>query len=222
MQYLAYSAVVLIICLVAMRMFKPQIASLIDRTKKIGPTGLDASGIASQQLAVKSDSTVTEDLVLEQLPSESKSFEEFQKNMAPFRFPTMIRKAEELKSNLDLESLSADQLKEIATQVGAFLLMASEFENIYTLIVGSQINTLHDLNTVYAIGRPIATVKAFYDKAFAAAPEAYQAFSFEQWLHFLQSNNLIAVESGIAKISDEGRDFLRYLIQTGKPLNKAY
>ena len=222
MQYIAYSVVVLIICLVAMRMFKPQIASLIDRTKKIGPTGLDASGIASQQIAVTSEKAPSDDLILEQLPSDSKSFEEFQKNMAPFRFPTMIRKAEELRSNLDLESLSADQLKGIATDVGAFLLMAAEFENIYTLIVGSQIRAVHDLNTVYAIGRPIPSVKAFYDNAFAAAPEAYQAFSFEQWLHFLQNNNLIAIENGIAKISDEGRDFLRYLIQVGKPLNKAY
>jgi hypothetical protein len=215
----AYPIVIFVISVIFMLIFRRPIATLIDRTKKIGPTGLDASGLASQQLAVE-----TQQAQVEEKPSETKSktYEEFQTYMAPFRFPSMTRRAEELKTNLDFGSLTQDQLREMAVDLGAFFLMAGEFENIYTLIFGSQISALHDLNTVYVVGRPLTVIKLFYDRAAAVSPSEYQNFPFDQWLGFLQRNNLIIVpENVIAKISEDGRDFLRYLIQIGKPLNKG-
>ena len=219
-QYLAYPLVLLIVSLVFMLMFKRQLGSTIERIHKIGPTGFEAVA-PSQQIAVESITTDHHPNALH--PATPNSFKEFQTAMAHYSFATATRKEREFKSSADIDSMTNDQLKAIMTQVAGLLMMAYEFENTYNLIFGSQIRLLQDLNSVFGIGRPMEFVRGFYDSVLTATPNAFENFPFEQWLEFLRGRELIVADSTtIVRLTEEGRDFLRYMVQIGKSPTKPF
>jgi hypothetical protein len=214
MEAFAYPGVVLILGLVAMFMFKRPLANLLGRAHKLSLTGLEAS-VSPQQTAIESTARSAK--------AATNTFDDFQQAMNQFRFPTAARKVEEFKRQVDLESISREQLITMVTDSAAMIMVAIDFENIYNLIFGSQLTLLSDLNTVFAAGRPIARARAFYDRAAAESSEIYESFPFEQWCGFLRQSRLITLEQGgIIKITEEGRDFLRYIVQVGKPAMKSF
>jgi hypothetical protein len=215
---LAYPLVVLILGLVGMVLFKRPLSNLINRSHKLGLGGLEASASPPQQMTAESSSTITA------VEAGTKTFEEFQQAMSQYRYPTAVQKVEEFRREVSLESVTHDQLLTIVTEMAGYVMMTVDFERIYTLIFGSQIALLAELNGVFAIGSTRARARAFYDHTSSETPGIFENFSFEQWLGFLTANGLVTLEHNgeILKITGVGRDFLRYLVQAGKQTFKPY
>jgi hypothetical protein len=60
----------------------------------------------------------------------------------------------------------------------------------------------------------------YYDKAAVDYPNLYPKYSFEQWLNYLMSEQLlIRHPSDMLEITHKGRDFLKYLAHWGRDIN---
>lgn len=65
--------------------------------------------------------------------------------------------------------------------------------------------------------------KSIYDHAVNRFPEVYSGYSYDSYINYLISNNLI-VKNSENKISITlfGRDFLKYLADSGLSIDKLY
>ena len=86
------------------------------------------------------------------------------------------------------------------------------FEYIWLLVFESQLRALHDVN---AAAQPVAALQPFYDQAVAMNPHLVN-YPFTSWLGFLQSWLLIREDNGMISITIRGREFLKYLVESGK------
>lgn len=60
-------------------------------------------------------------------------------------------------------------------------------------------------------------LKPFYDNAARQSPQVYQKYTYEQWLEFLHEiGYILDLENSKLGITILGRDFLKFLIETGK------
>ena len=61
----------------------------------------------------------------------------------------------------------------------------------------------------------------FYENAKERNPRFYENYPYEQYLDFLKAYDLILFEKdGRIGITILGRDFLKYIIETGLPMEK--
>jgi hypothetical protein len=97
------------------------------------------------------------------------------------------------------------------------------FERTYLLIFGSQIAALQALNSAAGEGGfPVDILKTWYELGVLKGPELYANYSFDQWLGFLESAQLVArLPDNKVTISINGRGFLKYLIHQGYALEKV-
>jgi hypothetical protein len=65
---------------------------------------------------------------------------------------------------------------------------------------------------------PRDAVRLTYENAAASNPEFYRNYTFDQWLNFLVSYGLVAVDRNTVKIDDFGRLFVQYLAQQQLPI----
>ena len=68
-------------------------------------------------------------------------------------------------------------------------------ERLYRLIFGSQIVTLKHMNLQGSMTQE--TLRSVYDATKIAYPNVYNAYSFESWLNFLKTNNLITTSDDV-------------------------
>ena len=89
------------------------------------------------------------------------------------------------------------------------------------MIYGSQIRLLQKLN--YSSENK-ENVKYFYDNAATYFPAAYENYTYENYLDFLVSCDLIIYnrETNIISITEVGKDFLRYLVESNSNIDKLY
>jgi hypothetical protein len=79
-------------------------------------------------------------------------------------------------------------------------------------IFASQLRALNQLN---AAAMTYQEIRRFYDEGAANRPDAYENRPFESWLAFLRTFNLIVDNGTNVQITVRGRDFLRYIVQSG-------
>ena len=65
-------------------------------------------------------------------------------------------------------------------------------------------------------GAQISELTSFYEAAKVMYPLWYQNYPFERWIGFLESFNLILRRESRCFITIAGREFLKYLVGTGK------
>lgn len=187
--------VALILGLMAIRALKPSIHRFLDRANKF-TAGSFAAEASSQQIATETNSS--KEAAIE-IAATSSSYEEYQKAIQPFRFAAMTKRVEKVKQTIDLQQFTVEQIREMLTELAGLVLMAIEFENLYTLIFGSQILLLQDLNSAFLTGRPLERAKSFYENAVKTFPPVYQNYSFDQWLTFLVNNGLLNREGQLGE-----------------------
>lgn len=95
-------------------------------------------------------------------------------------------------------------------------------ERTYDLIFGSQIELLNYLNTIPADREE--NLKHFFDDAVVKyGRDAFQNLNFNKYLDFLIVNGLIYGDSmNNINLTFLGKDFLRYILDAGKPVQKIY
>ena len=122
----------------------------------------------------------------------------------------------QLRETLNLDAAGDPSLRvKMVLGTAAQISIAWLCERAYSNIFGSQIAALHFLNTQPSAHRDVIRVN--YDAAATSNPLFYEHYSFDQWLGFLVSQGLVAVEGEHVSITDLGRIFLQYLVQQRLP-----
>jgi hypothetical protein len=107
---------------------------------------------------------------------------------------------------------------DVLVHVVAGLNIQLSHERTYRQIFGSQIALLHTMQGLLPMSSD--QVSSFYDDAARSYPELYKDIPFEHWLGFLTFSGLITERDGRYEITDYGRAFLKYLVDSQLPDNK--
>lgn len=202
MNFLAWPAVALILCLVAIFTFKKPLERLIDRTQKVGKSGLETSQ------AIQTD-------------SEQHTVSKAEQLLKEFDNALLAKREAEIQQWLEQAQLPTGGDRErVLLRYLAGLSIVTTFEKIYSLIWGSQIGVLQFLNSAGQVGVEPEFLRPWFEQAAAREPETYAGDTLERWLGFLESNLLIAKAGPNVVITLEGREFLKYLIHQGYNLYK--
>jgi len=193
---LAWPVVVLIIVLVALILFRAQLGALISRTKKVGKGGIETFEGQPPQPT-----------------EEKKGVEEFFRS---FDSPLLVE-AEQLILN-DLKErkieVPADREKTLVRALASTNIVL-HFERVHGVLWASQLACLRYLNPRDQ-GAEITEIVPFYELAKTEYPSWYENYPFDRWLGFLRSFNLVLERDSTILITVAGREFLKYLVASGK------
>jgi hypothetical protein len=182
--------------LVALFIFRPQVAALIGRTKKFGKDGLETYENQPAQ------------------PSEQKKgVDEF---IRSFDNPLLLEAEALILKDLENRKIhaAADREKALVRALAAANII-QHFERVYGLLWGSQLSTLRFLNP-RDTGAERSELVSIYEAAKAEYPGWYQDYPFDRWLGFLRQTNLITERDSRVFITVAGREFLKYLVAAAK------
>jgi hypothetical protein len=192
----AWPSVVLVIALTIIFLFRPQIAELITRTKKLGKGGIETFETQPSQPT-----------------EEKKGVEEFFRR---FDSPLLLEAEQLILKDLKERKIetSGDREKTLVRLLASTNIIL-HFERVHGIIWASQLACLRYINPRNQ-GADVAEITPFYEMAKAEYAAWYDSYPFERWLGFLQSFNLILERDSRLFITVFGREFLKYLIATGK------
>jgi hypothetical protein len=138
-----------------------------------------------------------------------------------FRPETIESFSEMVKSESDISKLKDDGAKvERLLNYSTIIYIMKHFDNIYSNIFGSQIRLLETLNTLQPETKE--SLKFHFDSANKYHPNFYKNYSYDRYLKFLYYYNLIREDNGNIGITILGVDFLKYITETNKDVNKAF
>lgn len=200
MEFLAWPAVVLILGIVSIFVFRQPLARFLDRAEKIGKEGIQAAtSVQASGVEVK--------------PSPADEL------LKAFDNALLVEREKFILAELERLHIGPGSDRErVLIRLLASLSLVQSFERTYTLIWGSQITALQFLNSAGAV--PAQFLRPWYDQAAARESEVYDGYTFDQWLGFLQASLLILRSGENVSISLEGREFLKYLLHQGYTLYK--
>ena len=199
LDLLKWPIAVIVIALI----FRRSIKDLIGRTKKLkgGNFGLETEvNQSGDQMGLKS--------------SNSK-LEEIEKGLHIISDDTRKHFAAQIINDTKLEEAKSEEEKaKILFAYCEALYFYFQFERVYSLIFGSQIRILNHLNSSFH--ETTESIKFFYDSAVERNPELSK-YPYEDYLDFLKFQGLTLIgEEGSIVITSFGRDFLKFLIDSGK------
>ena len=154
--------------------------------------------------------TPTDQKDVPEAPTAEEQIKQTQAHLNPLveRWTQIIRQqltnAEPLLKNLGVDKETA------LLQALAASNLQGHFERTYNVIWGSQIAVLQQLNTLNDVEE--VALKSIYENARALYPALYSGDSFERWLAFLESQVLIERKDGRVSITQEGVEFMKYII----------
>lgn len=187
-----------------------ELGSLLARVSqaKVSHTGVDVSFTGQ----VQSTGSLEKGLVAIANPTPN-----FRDPKLQFNTSNVVRSREALIRR-DLEQLQlntpTDATVDLLVNHLALTQCAAAAERLYRLIFGSQIAILKCLNT--RTDSPEAPIRAIYGEAKGRYPAFYESYSFEEYIQFLVSWELITVTADHKyKITETGREFLGYMVSLG-------
>lgn len=199
---LIWAGAVVIISIVFMFVFRKNLAGFIDKIISIGKNGI-----------------VTVNPQLQTTPETKSSTEEllkaFSSNVILHQEETIRRLVEE-KGITDAQDTIVFLLRLLASTQVAFW-----FEYVNSIIWGSQIAILQDLNAK-PLGETPLVLMGFYNIAAQTWPDVFVNYSFAQYIGFLITHNLLKWDDNKYYITDVGKEFLQYLINSGKPMFRPF
>jgi hypothetical protein len=113
-----------------------------------------------------------------------------------------------------------DKVK-VLTDYSKLLVFIVNFNRTYNLIYGSQLDILFYLETNKSSKKSF--LKKYYDKAVDLYPDVYNNYNFNQYLYFLESSNLTEnIDDVQVKLTDFGKDFLKYIYDSGLSTKRLF
>jgi hypothetical protein len=192
-----------IVAIIAILLLIKPIKNLINRVTKVGYGNKSIE--ANQQ-------TVTKKI-------EEKEISEIDRAIGLFRPETIEMFVNAIKQETEVEKLKNDIEKiERHKNYSTIIYIMRHFDSIYSTIYGSQIRILERLNTLQPETRD--SLKFYYENAKKYNPKFYENYPYEDYLNFLFSFTLIREDDGIIQLTILGVDFLKYLIESNKDVNK--
>jgi hypothetical protein len=196
----AWPLAALVGVLAVAKMFKLQIAGLLDRTTKVSKDGLTAGSASSLQLTDGPRGTVSESL--------QKAL-----NSTSTMMNIELTRIKDLLKNANITE-PVEQITFLTHRLAVAELIIG-FENTRSVIFGSQEKVVTACNARNG-GYHMDVIREEYNIAAERWPELYEGFTFEQWFDFLISQELVEVIDNRVVIAHRGREYLAYLVQTGK------
>jgi hypothetical protein len=185
--------------IVGILVFRRPLGRLIDRTRRITRTGLETDA-PPQELETSS------------------AAEELQRL---FDNALLVQRETLIRDQLErLAFREATDRERFLIRLLAASVIAQQFERAYLLIWGSQLGALQGLNTLGAEGADVALLKPWYEQSAARDPQAGLKLSFDQWVGFLETHQLVSRSARRVQITLEGREFLKYILHLGYPLHR--
>ncbi|GEM_PF-1584824 len=210
--------VVVIVVLVFMFKFHQPITNFINRIRGISPTtGVQTSDVSPQQSVERGN------LSADELMDKLKLSLGANELMRSLDSPVLREVEENIKNELRTRQL-VDSIEAIPVLIRylAVARLAYFFEYIYGMIWGSQLSILNYLNT-RPNGETSDILKFhFYDPTAKLYPDVFKIYPFETYLSFLKDSKFIVEEGSHLKITHLGREFLVYLVNSGKTMAKFY
>lgn len=127
-----------------------------------------------------------------------------------FIFKKVIEAQETLISNT-IKS-SPFKKEELLVRELASYQLAVDYERIYQFIFKSQVNALEGIINS-SNGQSKQEIFTYYEQAKYQNSIAYEKFSFDNWLYYLISSELIEEKSNKYFITDKGKAFIYYITQ---------
>ena len=109
-----------------------------------------------------------------------------------------------------------DEREQVLIRLTAAATIQTQMEQIYTEILGTQVEALRTVNQ-HSAGVSGETLEPHFDTARSIWADALSEFTFETWFAYIQNRLLVVEEEGRWRITVLGREFLMYLVETGKP-----
>ncbi len=213
-KILVWPLAVIIIVLIIVLLLKKSIMDILSRVTKLKYG--DTIAEVSQSLQDK-----TEKSLLGQSQSDRPN-ENIEKALGLFSQPTLDRAKKLVEDESKINEISDINFKvEALVKYSEALYLILSFERIYNLIFGSQLYILDYVNTDRSQAKN--DLKTFYDAAKDKYPDFYSAYSYDDYFDFLVAHELVIIKSNdCCEITWLGRDFLKYLVETAKTINKKY
>ncbi len=202
MEFLAWPGVVLILGVIFIFVFKQPISRFIDRTQKVGKTGIE-TGSGAQTSGVTPKLSAADELL--------KTFDN----------TLLVQKEEYIRNELEKLNLGQGPDRDrVLIRLLAALSIGQSFERTYYFIWGSQLGALELLNEFGESGLETEILRPSFEQAAAREPERYRGDTFERWLAFMEVSQLINKRDGKVYITVEGKEFLKYIVHQGYTLYK--
>ena len=199
LEIFAWPFVVLIIVLIV----KKPLFDLINRITKVG-YGSTTIETQQQQSAEK------------QLKSKISNVD---KVLGLYRNETIESYRNLVNNESDIDVLdSCPEKVERLLNYSIALYIIKQFESIYNLIFGSQLMILQQLNTFAHEDRE--SLKRYYDYAKEQNLDFFENYNFENYIDFLDHYELIVENKEGIGITTLGVDFLKFITETNKNINK--
>ena len=200
----SWPLVCLIFGIVFLYIFRSHIGSFISRIRSAGKDGVKLDETPDAQLEEQKKEVVQTlmDIGSSQLRDELE------------RMIFTDLKAKQLNVEGDTVKILVRHLA--ATQ------MALDFEQIYSLIFGSQIFFLKKLNEVAGQGKPTNFVEEYFQRVKTIETDFYQKWELNNYLAYLHSRSLITQDANQVHITVKGQEFLVWLARSGRREDVGY
>lgn len=197
MEFLAWPAVVLILGLIALFMFKRNIAGRIDKIHKIDRIGMQIGSEQAQSLPEAKGSS-------------------FQELMDLASSPLLRERENNIRDALKARGIANEQESiKVLMRALASSQLALQWEQIEKGIFGSQVAILVEMNTRHA-GLPVDVLRKVYDEMAKKYPSTYEGYAFDQYVSYLETNRLMTKGGDGYQVTLEGKEFMVWLVQTGR------
>jgi hypothetical protein len=193
---------VLIFSLVFALIFRKAIERFIDRVKSVSRDGVSTDSITNDQIQ-QSKTQVVEDFMRQ---GDS----------------VLLKEVESaIKANLEEKGLdaSSDTAKVLIHHLAATQI-ALEFEQVYSMIFGSQLYLLKNLNELKGSGLDSDSIQKHYENVKTHFSDSFPSWSVGQYMNFLTSRFLVRQELDRYHITVRGAEFLLWIVRESRRENK--
>jgi len=144
----------------------------------------------------------------------------FQDNLRPYERVIVDKQVEQIENDpLYIETPVTNRLKLVLRDLARSNIVL-HFERVNGLIWGSQVRILQDLNAVPE-GVELESMRTFFDSA-GIPTDVMETYPFEQYIGFLESSELILRDGTRLRITDLGRAFLTFLVETSRTAERPF
>ena len=214
LKILVWPIAVIVIVIIVVLLLKKSFQDLLTRITKLkyGETVAEVSQVRQE---TNEKSLVAQNQI-------DKPNETIEKALGIFSNQTLDRAKNVVETESKINELTDDNKKiETLIKYSEALYLILSFERLYNNIFGSQLYILDFINTNNSETKN--DLKIFYDNAKERHPDFYETYSYDEYFNFLINHELIIVnKDDTCGITWLGRDFLKYLIETGKTISKRF
>lgn len=203
MELFIWPTTVLLMFIIFIVSFYKPLRSFLERINSLKlPYGIESS-IKQDTINLKKSDTVADEI------------------LKVFDNQLMILQEQRIRTNISLDKIQTpdDKIKVLLKYLTGMTINAL-FEKVYYYIYGTQIQLLESINSKPE-GELKSNLKIYFDKSIEMQPMPDDS-NYDSYLNFLKYYDLIELSDELIKITLTGREFLAFLIHTGKNKEKYF